>query len=120
MNSCTPVRFGKYLLFHKIATGGMAELYKAKITGVRGFEKIVAIKTILPHLTGEDSLVLSFIDEAKIAALLQHPNIVQIYDFGKINGNYYLTSIFSYDFRFKLSNYLSVNRTLIEVPIYFR
>ncbi len=68
----------------------MAELYKAKITGVRGFEKIVAIKTILPHLTGEDSLVLSFIDEAKIAALLQHPNIVQIYDFGKINGNYFI------------------------------
>ncbi len=68
----------------------MAELYKAKITGVRGFEKIVAIKTILPHLTSEESLILSFINEAKIAALLQHPNIVQVYDFGKIDGIYFI------------------------------
>ena len=85
-----PVRFGKYLLFNKIATGGMAELYRAKSTGVQGFEKLVAIKTILPHLTVEEILITSFIDEAKIAALLQHPNIVQIYDFGKIEGTYFI------------------------------
>ena len=90
MSAFKPVRFGKYLLFNKIATGGMAELYRAKSTGVQGFEKLVAIKTILPHLTVEEILITSFIDEAKIAALLQHPNIVQIYDFGKIEGTYFI------------------------------
>jgi len=90
MNEFTPVQFGKYILLDKIATGGMAELYRAKITGVKGFEKLIAIKKILPHLTSEESLISSFIEEAKLAAFLQHPNIVQIYDFGSMEGNYFL------------------------------
>jgi len=65
-------------------------LYRAKITGVKGFEKLIAIKKILPHLTSENALISSFIDEAKLAAFLQHPNIVQIYDFGNMEGSYYL------------------------------
>ena len=76
MQSFQPVRFGKYLLLDKIAVGGMAELYRAKIIGVQGFEKLIAVKRILPHLTTEDELIKSFIDEAKLAALLNHPNIV--------------------------------------------
>ena len=74
-------RFGKYLLLEKLAVGGMAQLYKAKITGVQGFEKLIAIKTILPHLASEKELITSFIDEAKLAALLHHQNIFQIYYF---------------------------------------
>jgi tetratricopeptide (TPR) repeat protein len=85
-----PVRFGKYLLLDKVATGGMAELYRAKITGIGGFEKLIAIKRILPHLVTQEELVGSFIDEAKLAALLHHQNIVQIYDFGCIEGSYYI------------------------------
>lgn len=90
MDTGFPVRFGKYALLEKIATGGMAELYRAMIVGHRGFEKLLAIKRILPHLTDQPELVNAFIDEAKLAALLQHPNIVQIYDFGCIEGAYFL------------------------------
>ena len=94
MTAFEPVQFGKYILLDKIATGGMAELYRAKITGVKGFEKVIAIKKILPHLTSEAALISSFIDEAKLAAFLQHPNIVQIYDFGKMEGTYFLAMEF--------------------------
>ncbi|MGE5310785.1 MAG: protein kinase domain-containing protein [Nitrospirota bacterium] len=90
MTKADPIRFGKYLLLDKIATGGMAELYEAKITGIQGFEKLIAIKRILPHLASEEDLVTSFIDEAKLAALLHHQNIVQIYDFGRIEDSYYI------------------------------
>ena len=74
----------------KIASGGMAELYRAKIIGDRGFEKIVAVKKILPYLAFDEVLVSSFIDEAKLAALLQHQNIVQIYDFGTMANSYFI------------------------------
>lgn len=84
------IRFGKYLVLDKIAVGGMAELFRAKITGAQGFEKLTAIKRILPHLTAEEDLVNSFIDEAKLAALLHHQNIVQIYDFGDMKGSYFI------------------------------
>ncbi|MEW6670766.1 MAG: protein kinase [Thermodesulfobacteriota bacterium] len=90
MTSTQPRRYGKYLLLDKIASGGMAELYRAKIIGDRGFEKIVAVKKILPHLAFDDILVTSFIDEAKLAALLQHQNIVQIYDFGTMANSYFI------------------------------
>ncbi len=83
-------KFGKYQLLQKIAVGGMAELYRAKVTRAHGFEKLVAIKKILPHLTDQGNLVKAFIDEAKLAAHLQHENIVQIYDFGSIDGEYFI------------------------------
>jgi tetratricopeptide (TPR) repeat protein len=85
-----PRRFGKYILLESIATGGVAQLFLGKITGLQGFEKLVAIKTILPHLTGEKDLVKAFIDEAKVAALLSHPNIAQIYDFGLMENTYFI------------------------------
>src|SRR3990172_7804861 len=81
-------RFGSYFLLKKIATGGMAELYKAKKRGEKGFEKLLAIKMILPHLSSNDEFTSMFIDEAKVAALLDHQNIVQIYDLGKIEDAY--------------------------------
>ena len=83
-------QFGKYQLLDKIAVGGMAELFRAKLTGVQGFEKLIAIKKILSNLSEEENLVKSFIDEAKLAALLHHENIVQIYDFGSISGEYFI------------------------------
>ncbi len=90
MTKFEPVRFGKYLILDKIATGGMAELFQAKITSVEGFEKLVAIKKILPNLTQDKNLVNMFIDEAKLAAMLTHQNIVQIYDLGSMEGAYFI------------------------------
>jgi tetratricopeptide (TPR) repeat protein len=94
MSNFQPTRFGKYLLLEKLATGGMAQLYRAKIIGVEGFEKFIAIKQILPHLAHEEELITSFIDEAKLAALLNHQNIVQIYDFGSMEDSYFITMEF--------------------------
>ena len=82
--------YGNYYLLEKIAVGGMAELFKAKQRGVQGFQKIVAIKRILPHLSDNEEFVTMFIDEAKLAAQLTHPNIVQIFDLGKASGSYYI------------------------------
>ena len=94
MSNFQPTRFGKYLLVEKLATGGMAQLYRAKIIGVEGFEKFIAIKQILPHLAHEEELITSFIDEAKLAALLNHQNVVQIYDFGSMENSYFITMEF--------------------------
>lgn len=96
MSESQPVRFGKYILLEKIATGGMAQLFKAKIVGIEGFEKLIAIKTILPHFSKEKELITSFIDEAKLAALLNHQNIVQIYDFGNIEDSYFISMEYLY------------------------
>ncbi|MEA3548051.1 MAG: protein kinase [Thermodesulfobacteriota bacterium] len=90
MASFQKIRLGKYILLDKLAVGGMAELYRAMITGVQGFEKLIAIKKILPHLASEEELVRSFIDEAKLAALLHHQNVVQIYDFGSLGESYFI------------------------------
>ncbi|HKD18851.1 MAG TPA: protein kinase, partial [Thermoanaerobaculia bacterium] len=89
--SSGPDHFGQYEILERIAAGGMAELYKAKRTGVEGFQKIVAIKKILPHLADDEAFVTMFADEAKLAAQLNHPNIIHIYDLGKIQaGGYFI------------------------------
>jgi serine/threonine protein kinase len=87
-------QFGNYNLLEKVAVGGMAELFKARQRGPHAFEKIVAIKRILPHLSDNDEFVRMFIDEAKLAAQLSHPNIVQIFDLGKAEGSYYIAMEF--------------------------
>ncbi len=85
-----PVIFGPYTLVERVAAGGMAEVFKAKRSGVEGFEKILALKRILPHLSDNKEFVNMFVDEAKMVAGLNHPNIVQIYDLGKIEHSYYI------------------------------
>jgi TonB family protein len=82
--------FGQYTLLEKIAVGGMAEVWKARMRGVEGFQKMVAIKKILPHMSDNSEFIGMFIDEAKLAAQLSHPNIVHIYDLGKIGRSYYI------------------------------
>ena len=84
------VKFGQYVLTEKIATGGMAEVWKARMRGVEGFQKIVAIKKILPHLSDNQDFIEMFVDEAKLAAQLNHNNIIHIYDLGKIQTSYYI------------------------------
>ena len=85
-----PEQFGAYTLLHRVALGGMAEVWKARMKGVEGFQKTVAIKKILPHLTDSVDFVTMFIDEAKLAAQLNHPNIIHIYDLGKLEDDYYI------------------------------
>jgi serine/threonine protein kinase len=85
-----PSSFGPYRLLERIAAGGMAEVFRAKRTGVEGFEKVVAVKRILPHLSDNKEFVEMFIDEAKMVAGLSHPNIVQIFDLGKIEATYFI------------------------------
>jgi len=82
--------YGPYELLEKIAVGGMAELFRAKRTGVEGFEKVLAVKRILPHLSDNKEFVDMFIDEAKMVAGLAHPNVVQIFDLGKHDKNYWI------------------------------
>ncbi len=84
------IQFGKYFLIKKIGTGGMAEMWKAKQRGLEGFEKIVAIKRILPNLVENEDFITMFIDEGKVAALLTHPNIAQIYELGEERGSYFI------------------------------
>jgi serine/threonine protein kinase len=90
MTSFQTRQLGKYIILDQLAVGGMAELFRAMITSVQGFEKLIAIKKILPHLATEEELVSSFIDEAKLAALLHHQNVVQIYDFGSLEETYFI------------------------------
>ena len=86
-----PDHFGQYEILEKIASGGMADAFKARRSGVEGFQKIVAIKKILPHLADNEQFIAMFADEAKLAAQLSHPNIVHIHDLGKIEaGGYFI------------------------------
>lgn len=85
-----PQPFGKYTLISHLATGGMAYVFLARQQGPAGFEKECVIKRILPHLGENQDFVAMFLDEARIAARLSHPNIVQIFDLGQVDQNYFL------------------------------
>lgn len=84
-------RVGRYTLMRRFAVGGMAELYLAHQRGPEGFGKIVALKRILPHLAADPVFTRMFLDEARLAAGLDHPNIAQVLDFGESDGEYFLT-----------------------------
>jgi len=87
-------KFGKYLLLNKISHRGMGEVYKAKSSGVQGFEKLFAIKRILPKLAQSKPFIDMLGDEAKISVSLSHSNIAQIYEFDRIDETYYLAMEF--------------------------
>jgi serine/threonine protein kinase/CheY-like chemotaxis protein len=82
--------FGDFELIELIGRGGMAEIYKAKKKGVKGFEKIIALKKILTGYGEDVKYIEMLVDEAKIAAELTHPNIVQIYDLGQKDDCYFI------------------------------
>jgi serine/threonine-protein kinase len=95
------VRFGKYRLIDRIAVGGMAEIFLAHQVDGEGLETPVVIKRIRPHLSKHSTFVKMFLNEARLAAQLNHPNIVQIHDLGKIGESYFITMeyIFGRDMR---------------------
>ena len=82
MSAPTPKNIGRYQILDRLAVGGMAELFKATLNGDHGFEKLVAIKKILPHLATDRSFVEMFLDEARITAQLDHRHIVQVFELG--------------------------------------
>src|SRR5437868_7251228 len=88
--SIAPEEFGPYIVYERLGVGGMATVHRAKKRGIAGFERGVALKRMLPHLAEDAEFINSFVREAKLASLLVHPNIAQIYDFGRVGATYYL------------------------------
>src|SRR4051812_41185512 len=82
MNAVVP-KLSRYQVLGRLATGGMAEVWLARAVGFGGFEKLVVLKTILPNLLESQQFVQMFINEARVAAMLNHPNCVQIFELGK-------------------------------------
>src|SRR5689334_3321085 len=78
---------GRYELLAQVARGGMGEVWAARLKGARGFQKIVAVKTLLPELRSEKRIEEMLLEEARIASLIHHPNVVQTTELGE-HGNY--------------------------------
>ena len=85
-----PSRYGKYRVLRKIASGGMAEVYLCRLTGEEGFRKRVALKVVHPRLADDPRFRDLFAREARLAATLSHPNLVQVFDFGREGSAFYL------------------------------
>jgi serine/threonine protein kinase len=85
-----PLPFGRYQLLERLAVGGMAELYRARSVAAAGVSKALVVKKILPAFAGQRDFVRMFVNEAKIAVTLSHGNIAQVFDFGEVDGEYYL------------------------------
>jgi protein kinase-like protein len=84
-------RLGSFEIVRKLARGGMAEIFLARTRGPSGFEKLVVLKKVLPQYAGKQRFVQLFLEEAKLAASLDHPNIAQVYDIGMVDGSYFFT-----------------------------
>ncbi|MBM4357796.1 MAG: serine/threonine protein kinase [Deltaproteobacteria bacterium] len=85
-----PRAFGKYTLLRELASGGMAKVYLAIQRAVAGFEKLVVVKRILPELARDPNFVEMLLAEARTAATLNHPNVVQTFDVGEHEGTYFI------------------------------
>jgi serine/threonine protein kinase len=82
--------FGKYFLMKKLAAGGMGEIYLAKQQGPAGFQKILVVKKILGHLTENKEFIEAFLGEARLAAQMNHRNVVQVFELGEETGSYFI------------------------------
>jgi serine/threonine-protein kinase len=85
-----PVKFGKYQLVERLGQGGMAEVWRAKIVGPAGFERTVVVKRILPHRVDDKAHLAMFEREARLSARLNHSNIVQVFELGRVDDEYFL------------------------------
>ncbi len=85
-----PEKIGRYELCFELASGGMASVYLARAEGSPGFQKLVALKRIHPHLAEEKDYVEMFLDEARIASRITHANVCSVFDFGEADGEYYI------------------------------
>ncbi len=83
-------QLGKYRLVRQLAEGGMGEVFLARQEGPRGFAKPVEVKRMLPHLAKDATFVEMFLNEARVAAFVSHPNVVQIFELGETNDTYFI------------------------------
>ncbi len=111
-------QFGPYEVYERLGMGGMASVHRAKKRGPADFERTVALKRMLSHLTEDRGFVDSFVREAKVVSLLAHPNIAQTYDFGRINGVFYIAMelVSGYDVR-KLLRHAHRTNQAIPLPV---
>ncbi|HEX8114109.1 MAG TPA: serine/threonine-protein kinase, partial [Kofleriaceae bacterium] len=85
-----PARLGRYELLARLAAGGMGEIFLARLEGAAGFEKLFVIKRILPHLADDPRFRAMLIAEARIASMMTHANICQVYELGETDGQLYI------------------------------
>ncbi len=85
-----PERIGRYRIIGELGQGGMGAIYLGRADGLGGFERLVAIKMIHRHLSGERQFIDMFLDEARIAASIRHPHVVSVFDVGEEDGRYYI------------------------------
>src|SRR5690349_14017567 len=85
-----PARLGRYELLARLATGGMGEIFLARLEGAAGFEKLFVIKRILPHLADDARFRSMLIAEARLASKMTHANICQVYELGETDGRLYI------------------------------
>ncbi len=85
-----PATFGRYELIELLATGGMAHIFRARLSSAEGAAKELVIKRVLPHLVQNRDFIDMFIDEARISMPLTHGNIIQVYEFGQVGQDYFL------------------------------
>ncbi len=90
LGSNAPSKIGRYELCFELASGGMASVHLARVEGNPGFEKLVALKRIHPHLACEQEYVEMFLDEARIASRITHSNVCSVFDFGEADGEYFI------------------------------
>jgi serine/threonine protein kinase len=86
MEQVSVPRFGKYIVIQRIGVGGMAEIFKCRLPGIGGFDKLVVVKRILPDQVDDPNFLHMFLDEARVAANLNHPNIAQTYEISEAEG----------------------------------
>src|SRR4051812_14499494 len=90
----SPGSIGRYRLLKKLASGGMAEVYLAALDGPDGFTRQLVVKRVLPQYADDSYFRELFLCEAKLAARLNHPNVVQLFDFGEADGEYFIAMEF--------------------------
>lgn len=83
--------FGPYVVYERLGIGGMASVHRARELGIEGFERIVALKRLLPHLAEDATFIRSFVREAKLASILHHVNVVQIFELGRVGTQYFIS-----------------------------
>jgi hypothetical protein len=86
-----PQIFGKFFLLQRLAVGGMAEIFRARVPGAGGFEKELVVKRILPARAQDEGFIKMLVNEAKLTVQLTHSNITQVYECGTIDGNYFIS-----------------------------
>jgi serine/threonine-protein kinase len=91
VNAPSSLLAGRYRLLRRLATGGMGELYLALAVGVQGFEKLIVVKRILPHFAANPEFLAMFLNEARLSAKIDHPNVVRVYDQGRAGDSVYFT-----------------------------